>query len=577
MKKYYNEDDWQNYSYESLEYFVKKYEHKKSALNKIKAAYDYAKKQHTKEDGTPVRRNSGEPYINHPVAVANFAAIMKMDVNSICAALLHDTIEDTSTTYEDIEKRFGTDVADLVEGLTKISEEDIINEAALHTKFSDDVDENLKLTKKALNQRKITDSLVNDIRIIILKLLDRLHNMLTIKFKTRIKQRSKAIETLLLYVPLANIFGIYKIQQQLENASFRVLAPKLYEDIEKGRKAIKDDTMPLLEEMLDKMTHVIEDNVNTIGHFQNYETIGKTKESLRNKVLFIGPKYSRARIKHVYGIYDALSKLKTDREQDTFDYVRGLTFNEETLDKIHDLRVIKLIVKDEISCYLVLRYLHQTYPHVDKYFKDYISCPKYNGYQSIHTTVIIDGKYVQFQIRTPEQELRNTYGIAWELYKFEGPNIKEKILEEFKKNPAYKRMLEIKENESNMGLTEYKSLIDKEILNTKLITVVNKVDGTNVTIVDGSTIRDFAYNVGGDLGNHLVSATLNDEKYSLDIKDGVVNPDYYPFDIMLKNGDEISVKFDENIICPSPITKEKKVEEKKSTKKLLLEDKKVEE
>lgn len=542
MKKYIDEDDYRNYSMETLEYFVKKYDNRKSSINKIRAAYDFAAKRHVKPDGTPVLRKSGEPYITHPVAVANFLAIMRVDIDTICAGLLHDIIEDTKTKYPEIEAKFGKDVADLVEGVTNLGTD-------------------------LATQTKIVDSLLDDPRKMVIKLCDRLHNMLTIKFKTRAKQKEKAIETLSLYVPIANKMGIYKIQQELENASFKVLAPRLYKSIKDAREELKQKDMPLMNNLLDQMTSVIKENVRTIGHFNMSETIGKNKDELLKKVLFKGPKYSRARIKHAYGIYDALSKLKTDKDQDTFEFVRSLNFDEETLNKIHDLRVVKLIMKDEISCFLTLNYLHQTFPHIDKYLKDYINSPKYNMYKSLHTTIVVDGKYVQFQIRTIEQELRNTYGLAWELYRFEGPSAREKIVEEFKKYPAYNKLLEINEKSSNLGLTEYKSILDRELLNTKEITVINKDTGRNMTVRDDYTIHDFAYAVGGVRGEHLVRATVNDQKYELDIKDGKVNKDYYPFGELLKNGDEVSVEFDDNIICPIPVTDNELVN---NNKKLVL-------
>ena len=530
MKKYIDEDDFRNYSMETLEYFVRKYDGRKSSINKIREAYNFAAKKHVNPDGSPVLRQSGELYITHPVAVANFLAIMRVDIDSICAGLLHDTLEDTDTTYPELEEKFGKDVADLVQGVTNCNDE-------LTTTTS------------------LIDSLLDDPRKMIIKLCDTLHNMLTIKYKTRIKQREKATRALTVFVPIANKMGIYKIQQELENASFKVLMPITYKNIKKAREELKKTDMPLIENLLDQMTCVIKDNVKTIGHLDASETIGKTRNQMLEKVLFRGPKYSRARIKHIFGIFDALNKLNTEKEKDsTFGFVRGLTFDEETLNKIHDLRVVKLIMKDEISCFLTLSYLHKTYPHIDKYLKDYINSPKYNMYKSLHTTVVINGKYVQFQIRTKEQELRNTYGLAWELYKFEGPNAKEKIVAEFKKYPAYSKLLELKESSANLGLSEYKSILDKELLNTKEITVINKDTGQSVTVRDDYTIHDYAFHIAGVRGKHLVSATVNDEKYELEIVNGVPNPDSYKFDLLLKNGDEISVEFDDSIICPIPTT-----------------------
>ena len=188
-------------------------------------------------------------------------------------------------------------------------------------------------------------------------------------------------------------------------------------------------------------------------------------------------------------------------------------------------------------------------------FKDYIAVPKANMYQSLHDTVLVNGKFVQFQIRTEEQEYRDTYGIAWELYKFEGENTRERILEEFKKYPAYKKMLNIKEDKNVSDLENYQSLVEREILNTKEITVIDKTTGNHITIRDDATIHDYAFQIGGDMGNHLVKATLNDVVYELKYDSiGRVERDYNPFTVRLKNGDEIKVEFDENVICPRQST-----------------------
>jgi GTP pyrophosphokinase len=246
--------------------------------------------------------------------------------------------------------------------------------------------------------------------------------------------------------------------------------------------------------------------------------------------------------------------MKPEEEKDTSEYIKRLIFDKDNFEEIHDLRVIKLIMKDEDSCYSLIRYLHQKYGNVQNRFKDYIYSPKYNMYQSLHTTVSNEGKYVQFQIRTLEQEYRDTYGLAWELYKYEGEHTRERILEEFKKYPAYKKLLDIKENKEISDLESYQSLIKKEILNTSEITVINADNGKSIAIRDDATIRDFAYLIGGPLGDHLVRATLNDKVYELEIQNGVVNLEKYPFGIRLRDGDEISVEFNENIWCPAPNT-----------------------
>jgi GTP pyrophosphokinase len=561
-------NDWKNYSLETLIHYVKQYDQRQESINKIMKAYEIAEKAHK-----GVKRASGKPYISHPVAVANFLAIMRVDIDSICAGLLHDVIEDTPITKKEIEKQFGRDVAEIVEGVTKISNLDEVDYSSLKLSLDAQDPESLRM----LNKKKIIDSLLYDPRIIIVKLADRLHNMLTIGYKTPVKQKSKAAETLELYVPLANKLGIYRIQQELEDASLRCIDPYIYNRLVIIREKIKADCTQFLDEMLDDMIKDIDKNLKIIGHYDQSELDKKDREELLKETVFKGKEASRTRIKHIYGIYDAIRKMQPEEsEEDISAYLSRMLFDKENFEAIHDLRVIKLIMKDEDSCYSLIRFIHQRYGNVQNRFKDYIYNPKYNMYKSLHTTVSTKGKYVQFQIRTLEQEYRNTFGLAWELYKYSGKNAREKILKEFKKYPAYQKLIDIKENRAVSDLESYQSLINKEILNTREITVINKENGKNVTIRNDATIRDFAYLIGGPLGDHLVRATLNDVVYELEINNGVVNESVQPFNIRLHDGDEISVEFNKKIWCPRQSTDiEKKTETQSKT--LKLENKKMEE
>lgn len=564
-----NINDWQNYSLETLINYVKQYDKRPESIAKIEKAYLEAEKAHN-----GVKRASGKPYISHPLAVANFLAIMRVDIDSICAGLLHDVIEDTSVTKEEIEKEFGKDVAEIVEGVTKISNLDEVDYGTLHLSLDKKNPNSLRM----LNKKKIIDSLLYDPRIIIVKLADRLHNMLTIGYKTPVKQKQKAAETLELYVPLANKLGIYKIQQELEDASLKCIESYIYNRLMIIRERIKNECSPFLNSMLSEMVVEIDDNLKIIGHYDQSEIDSRDREDLVRETIILGDNASRTRIKHIYGIYDALCKMKPKdiKDKDINSYIRSILFNADAFEGIHDLRVIKLIMKDEDSCYSLIRFLHKKYGNVQNRFKDYIYNPKYNMYKSLHTTVSHDGKYVQFQIRTLEQEYRDTYGLAWELYKYEGENTRERILEEFKKYPAYQKLIDIRNNGGVSDLEGYQNLIEQEILNTKEITVINKANGKNVTIRDGATIRDFAYLVLGPLGDHLVKAVLNDVVYELEIKNGVVNTKKIPFDIRLQDGDEIKVEYDEKIWCPRQNTDIGKKPRKKS-KILKIGNKKSEE
>ena len=561
-------NDWNNYTIETLLEFVKMYDNRQESIDKIVAAYNLAKSSHVMPNGEPARRDSGEEYITHPVAVANFLAIMRVDIDTICAGLLHDVVEDTPVTLEEIEQKFGSDVANIVDGVTKFSDFAQVN----FEKYKMSIKEKNKEALKMLTHMKIYDNLIFEVRVIIVKLIDRLHNMLTITYKTPAKQKSKALETLSIYVPLANKLGMYKIQQLLEDASLMCIDKMLFGRIKMNREIMKIENLPIIDDMFDNMKKIIKENIKLVGHYDSSEMENRSIEDLFNETLLIGDNLSRTRIKHIYGIYDALLKLKPSGETDEA-YLRKLLFSRETFEKIHDLRVVKLIMKDETSCWMARMLLHKTYSPVDKYEHDYIANPKANMYQSLHDTVLVNGKFVQFQIRTEEQEHRNTYGIAWELYKFEGENTRERILEEFKKYPAYKKMLNIKEDKNIYDLENYQSLIEKEILNTKEITVINKSTGKNITIRDDATIHDFAFQIGGEMGHHLVKAILNDVVYELKYsKSGKVDKDYNPFNVRLKNGDEISVEFDENIICPRQSTD---IDNKKPKKFLLFKRKEV--
>lgn len=552
-----NINDWKNYSIDTLIAYVKEYDQRPESIEKIMKAYKLAEEAHA-----GVKRASGQPYITHPVAVANFLAIMRVDIDSICAGLLHDVIEDTDVTEEYIYHEFGKDVSEIVEGVTKISRLNDVDINSLNMSLDKKNPENLKL----LNKKKIIDSLLYDPRIIIVKLADRLHNMLTITYKTPVKQKIKAAETLELFVPLANKLGIYRIQQELEDASLRCIEPYIYNRLVIIREKIREDCTDFLNVMLSDMVVEVDNNLKVVGHYDQAELDSRNRdEMLRETIIIDKNNASRTRIKHIYGIYDALCKMKPKRVKDTTEYIKKQLHNKDNFEAIHDLRVIKLIMKDVDSCYSLIRFIHQKYGNVQNRFKDYIYNPKYNMYKSLHTTVSHDGKYVQFQIRTLEQEYRDTFGLAWELYKYEGENTRERILEEFKKYPAYQKLIDIKENKSVSDLESYQSLIQKEILNTKEITVINKTNGKNISIREDANIRDFAYLVGGTLGDHLVRATLNDKVYSLDIKDGKVVSKRYPFGMTLRDGDEISVEFDESIWCPNPSTA---IERKTAIKKL---------
>ena len=540
-------NDWRNYTYETLIGFVKEYKTSKYALDKIKHAYEFAANAHA-----GVYRQSGEPYIVHPVDVANILAIMRTDVSTICAGLLHDVIEDTPYTYEDIKKEFGRDIAKIVLGVTKINRAEDVDLSTLHMQIDVTNPEEIE----NLNRKKIAETIKEEPRAGIVKLADRTDNMLTIGYKTPLKQQSKSVETLDLYAPVANGFGIYKIQQILEDTSFKHLSSShayTYNRILMKRNKLKYIDEPFLNDILQNIINAIRDNIKIVGHYDEKDMEKKTIDELLNETILVGDAFSRVRIKHVYGIYDAFKKMMPEGANED-EYMNQMLHDEQNLEKIHDLRVVKLIMKDEISCWMARMILCKLYPPIDKYQKNYIANPKSNMYQSFHETCYINGKLVQFQIRTVEQEYRNTYGFAWELYKYEGINARSKILKEFKQYPLYQRLEELAHNESITSLGMYRNLLENEVLKVREITVIDKSSGRTIPIKEGSTIHDYAYQIMGYVAEHLFRAIVNDVVYEFK-KDENGNIDFssYPFYLKLKQGDEIYIELNENIHCPRPI------------------------
>ena len=314
----------------------------------IEKAYNFSTKAHKGQE-----RVSGDPYIVHPVEVGCLLAELEMDDNSIIAGILHDTIEDTALTYDRIKEEFSEEIAELVDGVTKL------------TKISYTTKQEIQ----AENFRKMFLAMAKDIRVIIIKLCDRLHNMRTLKFMAREKQLQKARETLDIYAPLAHRLGIYKIKGELEDLSFRYLDEKNYYDlaekIAKKRKEREEYILSIIESVKKKTEEVfIEGSIE-------------------------------GRAKHLYSIY------------------KKMTAQNKTIDQIYDLFAIRLIVNSVKDCYSVLGIVHEMFKPMPGRFKDYISMPKPNMYQSLHTTVIgPEGIPFEVQIRTWEMHRTAEVGIA---------------------------------------------------------------------------------------------------------------------------------------------------------------------
>ena len=296
-------------------------EYNPNEIEIVKKAYEYAANLHSGQT-----RQSGEPYISHPLNVAYILAEMHADRDTVCAGLLHDTLEDTNITKEDISHDFNQNIANLVDGVTKLSK----------MNFSSKQDQNYA------NTRKIITGITEDVRIIIIKLADRLHNMRTLQFKSEFKQKENSIETMEIFVPLAYYIGTYRIKSELEDLSLKYLKPDMYKQIEERKIRLEQTSSYCLTEMLSKIERLLRDN------------------NIPNEI--------KVRTKNIYGIYKRLSEG-------------------HRLSDIHDLLALKIMVDNVENCYRTLGMIHREYHPINDKFKDYICNPKTNMYRSLHTTV----------------------------------------------------------------------------------------------------------------------------------------------------------------------------------------------
>ena len=441
---------------EDLLRLVKNYN--KEDIENIKKAYDCANSLHKGQ-----MRQSGEPYISHPLNVAMILSEMHADSDTICAGLLHDTLEDTTITKEEISYNFNDDVANLVDGVTKISK----------LNFSTKNDQNMA------NIRKIITGLTNDVRIIIIKLADRLHNMRTLEFKSEFKQKENAMETMDIFVPLAYYIGVYKIKSELEDLSLQYLYPDKYKKIEEIKYKIEEDSKSCLVEMLNNINVILKDN--------NI------------------PSEIKIRIKNIYGIYKRINEGNK-------------------ISDIHDLLALKVVVDDIKDCYQTLGLVHKEYHPINDKFKDYICNPKTNMYKSLHTTVFgPDDRLVQTQIRTADMDKVASYGLSayWDIKK---GNVRDTMQKDLKsKYQFFKSLVEI--NKVFADNQEFVWQVKSELFSDKIYVYTTK--GEIIELPKGSTAIDFAYKIHSDIGDTMVSAIVNDK---------MVDPDY-----VLHNKDRVRV------------------------------------
>ncbi len=412
----------------------------------VQRALDLSKKAHEGQI-----RKSGEPYIVHPILVAAITASISGDETMVIAALLHDIIEDTSHTIEDIEHEFGSDVIHIVEGLTKIVE---IRDKKLIPSTSDD-----RMINSALSFRKMLIASIKDVRVLIIKLCDRLHNMLTLDALSPQKQKRIAEETLVVYAPIAHRLGIARLKNYLEDLSFYYIYPADYAKIDTYMKSNKQNLQFKLNAFIQKVRDAM--GVGGFDH-EHFEILG--------------------RVKHHYSIY-----IKMHR--------KGISIEE-----VLDLLAIRIIVKEPIECYEVLGLLHLNFTPLISRFKDYIALPKGNGYQTIHTTLFDDNGIIETQIRTTQMHQLAEYGIAAHWKYKEGTG---------KVNLEWLESL----NYQNESIEEFYELAKGDLYSEDVAVFSPK--GDYFTLPKDSVALDFAYAVHSQIGATASGALINKEKSSL--------------------------------------------------------------
>ena len=405
-------------------------------LSHVREAFDFARLAHGDQ-----KRKDGTPFITHPLAAAEIIAEMSLDEESIIAALLHDTVEDTGITHEDIEKKFGSEVAELVEGVTKLT----------RVTYSNKEDEQME------NLRKMLIAMAKDIRVILIKLADRLHNMRTLEYQSEEKQREKALETMEIYAPIAHRLGMQKIKWELEDLSIMRLDPEGYAYISKEVEKRNSENEQFFESIKKRITERLEEYGIEASVY--------------------------GRIKHIYSIY------------------RKMYSQNKTFDEVLDLYAFRVIVDTIADCYNVLGHIHDMFRPIPGHFKDYIGTPKPNMYQSLHTTVIgTEGLPFEVQIRTWEMHETAEYGIAahWK-YKqgIQGNADEEKF-------SWIRRLLE---SQQDSDAQDFVQSLKIDMFSDEVFVFTPQGDVINLPA--GATPIDFAYNIHSAIGNRMTAAKVN--------------------------------------------------------------------
>ena len=458
--------------YQALIARVRKY-HPSADITMIEKAYQIGKEAHKNQF-----RKSGEPYIIHPLWVAIILADLEMDKETIVAGMLHDVVEDTTMTLDEISAEFGEEVALLVDGVTKLGQ----------LNYSKD-----KLEAQAENLRKMFLAMAKDIRVIIVKLADRLHNMRTMEFMTPAKQKEKSRETMDIYAPIAQRLGISKIKTELDDLSLKYYQPEVYNQLVHDLNARKTEREEFVQQIVAEVSK----------HMKNADIEAKVY----------------GRVKHFFSIY------------------KKMVNQNKTLDQVYDLFAVRIIVDSVKDCYAALGVIHEMYTPIPGRFKDYIAMPKANMYQSLHTTLIgPSGQPFEIQIRTEEMHKTAEYGIAahWK-YKESNDGKKSVEAQEEEKLSWLRQILEWQRDMSDNR--EFLNLIkgDLDLFAEDVYCFTPQGDVKNLP--NGSTPIDFAYAIHSAVGNKMVGARVNGKLVNIDYK--------------IQNGDRIEILTSQNSKGPS--------------------------
>ena len=461
--------------YQDLISHVQKY-HPSDDISLIEKAYKTAAEAHKDQV-----RKSGEPYIIHPLCVAIILADLELDKETIAAGLLHDVVEDTIMTTEEIEKEFGPDVALLVDGVTKLE----------NIPLSSGTETDARLEMQAENLRKMLLAMAKDIRVILIKLADRLHNMRTLKYKSPESQKRIARETLDIYSPIAERLGISKIKIELDDLSLKYLEPEVYYDLAEKIATRKSVREKYIQSIVDEVSEHIR-NAGIEAHVDG-------------------------RVKHFFSIY---KKMKNQNK---------------TIDQIYDLFAVRIIVETVKDCYAALGVIHEMYKPIPGRFKDYIAMPKANMYQSLHTTLIgSNGTPFEIQIRTYEMHKAAEYGIAAH-WKYKEASDGKKVEAEEEKLVWLRQILDWQRDMSDNR--EFMSLLksDLDLVSENVYCFTPSGDVKNLPA--GSTPIDFAYSIHSAVGNKMIGARVNGKLVTIDYE--------------IKNGDRIEILTSQNSKGPS--------------------------